>query len=256
MSLAGCSSPRFIGGSLLCAAVSLFATSTVHAGLLGDRNGATLDYLGITEGSYTDPLPLFGSPALIAPGSNLLTFNPTSFAAATTPPASGVDITDGTLSMQIVSHPGESIKTFSISEAGGYSLIDNLTNTGLAKVSAALLVVIDYQAATGGPFVPFTASYSVPVFSSTLPPDEGVLKPWSLSLNLDFSTLLPGVDLTQIKVTLNNQLIAQSESGAAAFIDKKSFVINSTSSGDVPEPTTLGLLGIASFGLLARRRKA
>lgn len=255
MSYGLCSSPRLIAGGLLCAVAGLTSFTSAQAGLLGDRFGATVDYLNITEGSVTDPLPLYGSPAPIPPGSDFLSFNPTSFGATAVPAGPSIDVTDGTLSMIVKAHPGETVDKLTISEAGGYSLIGPLSGGGLAQVSAALLVVIDYQAATNVGFVPFTASYSVPSFFSSLPTGAGVLQPWSLSLNLDFDALLPGVDLTQIKVTLNNQLVAQNDGLSAAFIDKKSFVVN-TNGDIVPEPATFSLLGIAGFGLMARRRKA
>lgn len=250
-----CSGPRLLAGGLVFAAAGLMGFSSADAALLGDRFGTTVDYLNITEGSITDPLPLFGSPSVIPPGSDVLTFNPTAFGAAATSIVGGIDITDGTLSFVVTAHQGKTIDSLTISEAGGYSLIGPLTGSGAAQVSAALLVVIDYQTATS-PFTPFTASYTIPAFTASLPTDAGVLQAWSLNLNLDLDALLPGVDLTQIKVTLNNQLVAQNAAGSAAFIDKKSFVISSEGGDIVPEPATLSLLGLASFGLLARRRMA
>jgi hypothetical protein len=59
---------------------------------------------------------------------------------------------------------------------------------------------------------------------------------------------------TKAEVVLNNSLVAISEPGSVAFIAKKDFVIGVVPEV-VPEPSTLGLMGLALCGLGATARR-
>ena len=63
----------------------------------GDFVGATVEFLDVREEAFTDPVPLYGSPALIA---DSLSFDPNFASSSSGAPSS--DITAGTLSFTMM----------------------------------------------------------------------------------------------------------------------------------------------------------
>src|SRR6185369_1787211 len=78
-------------------------------------------------------------------------------------------------------------------------------------------------------------------------------RPWNGAQFIDLNAALTAAGVpfvrgaTKIGVSLDNGLIAESESGSIAFIDKKDFGGLSITI-NIPEPTSV-LLGLAAFGL-------
>src|SRR4029079_10901513 len=96
--------------------------------------------------------------------------------------------------------------------------------------------------------------------------NPGIVQPWSLGTGIVVPPLTaPGggpakIGATKIEVVINNSLLAFSEPSSIAFIAKKDFVISTIpeTHGDIPEPTTAILLGIAASmvgGVTARRAR-
>jgi hypothetical protein len=203
--------------------------------------------LDVTESSGTDPLPLYGPPELIFNGFD---FDPQSFVASAVD--GGADITDGQLNFTITSN---GLDSFSLSEAGDYSLIGLGTTATQVFAGASLrAIVTQINGVDVAPVVLLPSSASV---GFNLPPEQ-VLQPWSLGLGLDIAGQLgPNQRATRVEIVIDNQLIALSEgpvpsvggAGTAAFIAKKDFALKFNF---VPEPSTLGL-AVALIGALRRR---
>ena len=85
----------------------------------GNYPGTTLTFQSVTETSSTDPgVPLFGAPSNIG---DTLAFSPTNFGIQSAN-GTGAKHMDSTLTMNLAANPGFGIHSFSISEAGDYSL--------------------------------------------------------------------------------------------------------------------------------------
>jgi hypothetical protein len=240
-------------GVVAMVAGTAFATPINH----GNRIGTTVDYLNVTEDSNTDPVPpaLFGSPSIA--GDTLL-FNPVSFGATANAPGGGFDITDGTLTTEIVAHAGQSIPLVQITENGDYTLAGPGGAGTWSSVSLSAFITVA-QIDGPGPFTPFTYQVSG-VFSPnmgmfTLPADAGVLVPWTgvMNSNIDTELALRGYSgsATRFFLTFNNQLLAFNEAGSVSTIKKKQNGIRI----DVPVPATGAVIGLAGL-FVARRRRA
>lgn len=222
------------------AALALSASAnaaSINYGNFGP-NGAGVTFLGVTESSGTDPVPLFGAPTLTLAG---LDFDPTSFVAA----ASGgsADTTDGQLNFTVKNPAG--LSSISLAESGDYSLVG--TGTAATKDFAGAIMQISVTEVNGVPVVPFNLPPVNASVGFNLLANPGVVQPWSLGVT---ATIPTATKITGIKVTIDNQLIALSETGSVAFIAKKDFTITT---GNTPEPATLAA-GALSMVFLRRRR--
>ena len=61
---------------------------------------------------------------------------------------------------------------------------------------------------------------------------------------------------TNIQIVLNNELHANSDPGTSAFIEKKVVTPGVEIDFILPEPGSLGIVGLASSLLLARRKRS
>jgi len=232
--------------------------------LYGDYVGVTVIYTDVTEDSGTDPTPLFGTPTV---SGDSIDFSPPSFNASATG-AGGVDTTDGTLTFGVEAKPGGAdshfIDTIEFSEAGDFTLAGF---GGLGTfVSVTANVFIDIFEVDGQDisqiniqdalvFTPSNGDWDL-LNDGPGPSVNGI---WTGSLSVDLTQVLidngiPFVDgVTRIQVTLDNTLIALSESGTSAFIAKKD--ADGLSVTAVPEPSALALLAVGSLFAFRRLRQ-
>jgi len=231
----------------LAVALSLLAApnaraASIHYGDFSDIPPGSVTFLDVTESSITDLLPLYGAPTAIA---DSLDFDPMGFGASS---VGGVaDITDGQLNFGLWSETGMS--SISFSEAGDFSLAGS--GTAATQTLAGLNVLVDILEVDGVVLDEAIQVGGNVTFLADLANDAGVVVPWSLGLVIDLTGALLEqqvefrVGVTHAEVALDNQLLALSEAGSAAFIAKKDFGVS------VPEPSSL-LLGVLVLAAVLR----
>jgi hypothetical protein len=244
----------------------LFATSCGQAFAAainyGDFAGTTVTYTQVTEDSNSgDTPPLFGAPTV---SGDSLDFDPVGFSASATG-AAGVDVTDGQLKFGVVANAGAGISAIVLSEAGDTTLAGFGTDATFTAVTAQGVLSISAVDGVGINVisVPFALTFNPSGGTFGLATDGGggplYSANWSGSLNLDIDSILSANSIpfslgaTKVSVNLDNTLVALSEAGTFSLIAKKDF--GGLSVTIIPEPSTMLLLGLASFGLVLSRRK-
>ncbi len=224
----------------------------------GDFTGSTVMFSQVTEDSGTDPTPLYGAPTV---AGDSLDFNPVSFNSFATG-AAGVDTTDGTLTLMMMSLPGNFIDTIEFDEAGDFTLT-GLSGTAFAAVTANFF--LDITEVDGVGINPINISTAMTFTPSngdfdliTDGPGPLVNGAWAGFLSVDIEQALidnnvPFVNgATKVSVTFDNTLTTLSELGTSAFIAKKD--VGGIGITVVPEPASLGLLALGAFVMMGRRR--
>ncbi|MES1213606.1 MAG: PEP-CTERM sorting domain-containing protein [Singulisphaera sp.] len=238
-----------------CAIVSSSRAGSIN---YGDFATGTVIYKQVTESSTNPGVPLFGAPT---PSGNALLFNPPNFSA--TASNGGLQFTDGTLNTNINAAPGQGINSIVVNEFGDYTLQPfSGTSSTFASVSAPVFLVI--QAVNG-------VALTSPIHYNTnltftgggtysLPTNVGTGVIWSGSASIDVNAILAANNIsgkaTQIQYTMDNSLLAVSGgAGTLAFIKKKD-IGGVTITTNVPEPSSIVLVGImGTVGLIARWRR-
>lgn len=254
--------------------LSVFVSGVQAASMnYGDFMGDTVTYVGVTEASVTDPIPLFGSPTV---SGDSIDFNPTGFAAFAQD--GDVDLTDGQLSFMVVAKPGNGIQGIKISEAGVTTVIGNGTDATRTDVSA--VGVLNIHEVDGMGVNTISIPINLPFSHGTNPPGppngtngmwtlatmgQADTEPWTgmqmFDLNAAINAAIANNEIskksyilgaTKISINLDNGLVATSEDGTIALIDKKDF--GGLSITIVPEPTSLALCLFGLLGLAVARR--
>ena len=249
---------RHCGAVSLAFAIAALVFSSADAAHIeyGDFSGTSVMYIDVQEvaNSPGDASPLFGPPSITG---NELDFDPATFTAVSTNGVS--DLTDGQLNFTLMSLAGSFLDSITIDEGGDYSLLGTGTSAtqvsyGLSLASVVVLEVDGVALATpvvlAGASAFGTADLGSGQTSNTL---------WDLSLVYDVDAALTdaGVDFvngaTKLEIAIDNTLSAISEQASIATIAKKDFRIDVNT--EVPEPSTIMLLGLAigGVGLLRRR---
>jgi hypothetical protein len=207
-----------------------------------------VSFLGVTESSGTDPVPIYGPPSAFSVG---LDFDPTNFVATTS--SGGADITDGQLNLTVTANAG--IGSISLQEAGDYTLAG--VGTPATSVLAGAVIFATVTQINGANVAPINLAPVNGSVGFALPP-AAITQPWSLGLSVNVTAQLAAQGFnasqraTRIELAVNNTLVATSEPGSVAFMAKKEFRL---STGVIPEPASAGLMGVALCALAAAARK-
>jgi hypothetical protein len=221
---------------------------------------------GVRESSQTDAVPLFGPPSVTG---DSIDFNPTGFGAFGA--GGGGDVTDGQLVFKVQAKPNFAINSINFGEAGITTLAGvgtNVTHTDVSAVGNIDIYEVDgvlinkISVPLNLVFTPLTATGNQGTFQLVADAGLGLSSlPWSGSQSLNLNQVLTNKGITfsrgatLIGVDLDNTLIAQSEIGTVALIDKKDFGgVSITING--PEPTALVLAGLGFLGLFGARHFA
>ena len=244
----------------LLATVSMAVNST-HAGIInyGDFGpdalaGSTM-YLGVTESSGTDAVPLFDTPALSA---DTLDFAPKTFVASAVDGSS--DLTDGQLNFDMMALPGTAMTSLLITEGGDYTLFG--TGTAATQIAAGLSVDITILEVDGVALASPVSLFASSSITRDLANDGPVVSTsWSNGVLLDFAPALAGnnigytLGVTKMQVVIDDTLVAISEDLSTALISKKDFTLEPATTGNpIPEPASVMLMGLGVFTVLNRRR--
>lgn len=228
------------------AASFAFAGTSSAAIFPGPLVGDTVTYSDIQ-----DQDGLFGAPTLTG---NTLSFTPQGFNASSE--NLDFDFVDGFLSTLITSNEGEFIESFTLTEAGAYQL-NGVAGAGTAatNVTVDTVFAITVLGVDSGPGAGTILVDEAELFTANL--EGGAIGgSWIGSTEVNIAALAADAgitgNITQVRLTLDNQLTAISENGTFAFIDKKGV---SAVSITIPEPSS-ALLALGGAALLLRRRVA
>ena len=189
---------------------------------------ATFDYEGGSDNG------LFGQP-LVSNGG--FVFTPSNFVA--TASDGGATTTGDRLEITLTADDGQFIQGIDLNEIGDYSIL------GTGTVNAAGFLFGFYDDGDGYAFTPITTQLDTdPDFPFTGTDTQGF---WTGEGTLTFPA-----GTTEVRLVLNNTLQAAATAGSTATIEKKGVGIEI--GVIVPEPASLGLLGLGSLTLIRRRR--
>lgn len=248
----------------------------------GSHIGTHVTYVNVTEDSGPDePLGLFGPPTVTG---NSIDFNPIGFDALSA--GVGSDITDSNLVFMVTAKSGSRISAISLAEAGDTTLGGNVAPGSMGTASAVYgsgvldIHEVDFQG-INHISVPFSFTFSPSGGTYFLGTDGGggptYNTSWTGSVTLDIDAILtangftitpgpldPDSGATKVSIDLDNTLLAVSEQGTSATINKTDFGaltrrsnVPTEPGGDrevIPEPTSFVLAALGTAALAMRRR--
>jgi hypothetical protein len=253
-------------GLCACAALGLSLCSGGAAAnnvAYPDQTGTNVVFRSITEDANVPghPAPLFGPPTVS--GDNLYFVPPAAFSANS---SNGTpDVADGHLTFRVQAKAGQGVTSVDYSESGYYSLFGPGTVRSAVGVPA-LLTVMEVN---GSPITPLSINPTTSLFTPTatgifeLPQNSNsqVNQPWTGAISFNVAAALQGAGYsgafaTDVMVTLDNSLVAQSTAGTIASIGKQAAQISvNTSPVPVPGSGVLAGIGLACLGWHGWRRR-
>jgi hypothetical protein len=211
-----------------------------------------VSFLGVTESSGTDNVPMYGPPTPFVTG---IDFDPIGFVSSSA--GGSADVTDGQLNYT-VSGSGVAIGTISLFERGDYTLAGSGTLATFASAGAVIFATV--TEVDGAPVAPIVLPPVNASVSFNLPANAGVAQPWSLGLGLNVAAALASsntpfvLGATKVEIAIDNTLATGSQPGTVAFIAKKDFRIDIDPI--IPEPAVGGVLLLTLLGARRRRNTA
>lgn len=178
---------------------------------------------------------LFGSPTLV--GGNTFLFTPSNFRAES---LNGIAaIKSDRLEFGLLAHEGYTITGIQITEYGDYGIL----TSGKVSVSGTMFATnLDAFTILSNSFVSTPAS-----------PISTGMGSWTAE------AAITNINWTNLKIVLNNNLMAISSPGSTSFIEKKivggAVAIELICDGpEIPEPATIAMLSIGSLALIGRKK--
>lgn len=215
--------------------------------------GNDVAYVNISEDKG-----LFGAPLVTG---NSLVFTPSAFEVQAEDGA--VELLDGTVEFTVYAEGQFPLSTITIQESGAYNFVGRgATEDTFASVS--LLGSVVFLEAGGRSLSQGTqpAVFTIPFLVTDATEDDNgpLINAWRGSATIDLQALAEdaGFDadtasrINGAAFVINNQLVASSEDGTIAFVDKKT--LGAMVVTVVPEPATAGIAAAGLLGLSLRRR--
>jgi hypothetical protein len=262
--------------------LALVAQPTLAAQInYGTHMGTHVTYVNVTEDTGADePSALFGAPTVTG---DSIDFNPVGFDASSS--NGGADITNSNLVFMVTAKSGSRIQNIQFNETGDTTLAGNVAPGSMGTASAVFasgvvdIHEVDFQginhisvpfsmsfSPSGGTFFLGTDGGGGPIFNTqwngsvTIPIEQILI---ANGFNITPGVLDPDSGATKISVDMDNVLVAVSQPGTSALIDKKDFggiSIRVNVPGEpggepeIPEPTAMVLAGLGMLGLVVSRR--
>jgi len=213
--------------------------SPAFAGDLGDfvaAGSGDVSFLDVSEFSPTGhPEPLYGTPTY---DGDSLVFGAVPGISATAT-SGDADVIDARLDFVIEAFDGETLGLITFDESGFYSVLTDTDSVG----------------AIGGAIITLESGGDTVILDVALISDPesfifgSAFGSWTGHGEID----LTRYDVSSVTVSFDNILTASApNSGGLAHIDKKVVVIDVDT--NVPEPSSLALLGLGGLALIRRRR--
>jgi hypothetical protein len=266
------SAPRFVAAAGGLLALALVAPPSLAAQInYGTHTGTHVTYVNVTEDTgASEPLPLLGAPTVTG---NSIDFNPVGFDASSA--NGGSDITNSNLVFMVTAKANSRIRSITLNETGDTTLAGNVApgSTGTSSAVFASGVVdiheVDFQG-INHISVPFSMTFSPSGGTYFLGTDGGggplFNTQWNGSVTIPIEQILiangftidADTGATKISVDLDNVLVAVSQTGTSALMNKNDFggisIHVDVPGAAIPEPAASALAGIGMAASIARRR--
>jgi hypothetical protein len=223
--------------------------------------GNQVTYPSVSESSSTSSTPLYGAPTV---SGNNLVFSNLNFSAISTNASPALDFVDGQLNFTLQSDPGSFLQTLDLTEFGDYNVSATPANPAAVNFAEAYEndVQITVLAVNG-------VALNTPLVNNTsdmmmISPDGGQYETdvtpstgnFTGTADANLAALFGSNQITEIAVSFDNQLLAESQLGGIADIAKKGFDVVPGTGPNVPEPSSASLVLFAvGMGLKRRRNR-
>ena len=167
---------------------------------------------------------------------------------------------DNVLTFGLAALPGFAISGFSVAESGLRGLMGDGTNVTAAIAGVTIQLIIDEV--DGNPIAPVLQNF-IATLTANLPNSPGD-NPWNIAFGLDIDQIL-GLEsvpfefgATHLLISVTNTLTTTSEDGSSAQINKDALSVAATTipTTEVPEPSSLCLVGLGVITAYRRMRRS